>query len=100
MEMPGLTRLADAVADAVADAGADALLAQKIAPLHGLWDRSYKSYRSNRSYGKVRRIGMPRGGIINRIGGVKIVAKGEVGRAAATLGVHAPPTPQSRIAAK
>jgi hypothetical protein len=32
-------------------------------------------------------VGVPRGGIINRVGGVKIVAKGEVGRANATLGV-------------
>jgi hypothetical protein len=30
---------------------------------------------------------MPRGGIINRVGGVKIVAKGEVGRATVTLGI-------------
>jgi hypothetical protein len=30
---------------------------------------------------------MPRGGTINRLDGVNIVAKGEVGRAVATLGV-------------
>jgi hypothetical protein len=52
------------------------------------------------SYGKVRRIGVPRGGIINRVGGVKMVAKGEVGRATATLGTRAHHTLQSRIAAK
>jgi hypothetical protein len=69
------------------DARADALLAQKIAPLHGLRDRSNRSNRSNKSYRRSARVGVPRGGIINRVGGVKMVAKGKVGRAAATLGV-------------
>jgi hypothetical protein len=32
-------------------------------------------------------VGVPRGGIINRVGGVKTVAEGEVGIAAATLGI-------------
>jgi hypothetical protein len=68
----------------MADAVVNAVMAQKIAPLHGLRDGSNRSYGS---YRKVRCIGMPRGGIINRVGGVKMVAKGEVGRAAATLGI-------------
>jgi hypothetical protein len=45
---------------------------------------------SCRRFGRLRRaygVGVPRGGIKNRVGGVKIVAKGEVGRATATLGV-------------
>jgi hypothetical protein len=46
----------------------------KIAPLHRLRN-------------PMRMLLMPRGGIINRVGGVKMVAEGEAGRATETIGV-------------
>jgi hypothetical protein len=77
----------------VGDDGADAVMAQKIAPLHGLQDRSYRSNRRSAD-------GVDAAWRHNKpLGGVKKVARGEVGRAAVTLGVTRTP-PQSRIAAK
>jgi hypothetical protein len=47
--------------------------------------------------GGVRVVWMPRGGIINRVGGVKMVAKGEVGRAAFTPGVTLFPSTENNV---